>query len=745
MKQIIKSSYFKAFILSGILASIFIIPQILKNSGIFMIFADYNSQQIPFNELANNLIKNGNTNYTYLNDLGSNFIGSFSFYNLGSPFFWITLLFPGSFFKYLGGPIFILKYAFAGLFSFIFLKRYIKNENYAILGSLLYAFSGFQITNMLFYHFHDVVALFPLLLIGLDKFMYDNKKGIWGLCVFLSALCNYFFFIGEVVFVFMYFIVKLLTKEYKITLKKFFILAFETIIGFGLSCILFVPSIYFTLTNPRTEITWTLRSALRFNLITFSNIVRAIFLPPQAMTQNVFCQDSNFTSAELYIPLFSCLLYFSYIIKKPKNWESILIIISIIIMFIPILNSLFVAFNPAYYARWFYMPLLIMILATIKAIEKRISLIPGIICNLLLIVIFILLSLRYKYLNIDFIYNQTYATIYIAEYIIGILLTIFILNIKKEKIQTALLFVFVPIFIIFNAFMYFFIYSTISGDLTRIRNNLYNANFSYELLDNERIDSSYYNYGYITQKPTINTWNSTVNGNIIKFYNSLGISRGVVSILNPDEYDMRNFLSVKYIVAYNEKEKNEYSKKYELFKENQTYSIYKNNDYLKIGTPYKYYITEQDFFNLQYSERKQIICHAIVLKEEQIEKYKDFMQNIMDISEEQRKNPINNSMLTKNKKGFDYTITQDTKSLVLFSFPYEEKGWYAEENGKPIPIELVDNGLMAIPIDQGNHTISFTYKTPGLRYGIIISATSLIAYLIYLLIIVYNKKKETSN
>lgn len=121
-------------------------------------------------------LKNGSFLWTWYNDLGSNFIGTFSFYNLFSPFNMIGYVFPEKFFEYLIGPIFILKYGVAGLTSYLFFKRYVKNKNYALIGSLLYSFSGFQLTNILFYHFHDVFALFPLLLYTLDNLVYENKK-----------------------------------------------------------------------------------------------------------------------------------------------------------------------------------------------------------------------------------------------------------------------------------------------------------------------------------------------------------------------------------------------------------------------------------------------------------------------------------------------------------------------------------------------------------------------------------------
>lgn len=208
ISKIKKNNLLLSFLLSIILGSLIVIPNIIVGHGIYSLSADLNLQQIPFNILINNSLKNGSFLWTWFNDLGSNFIGTFSFYNLFSPFNIIGYLFPSSWFPYLIGPLFILKYGVAGFTSYLFLERYVKNKKYAIIGSFLYTFSGFQLTNILFYHFHDVVAFFPLLLYSLDRLVYDKKRGGLALSIFLCAITNWFFFIGQCVFVCIYFIVK---------------------------------------------------------------------------------------------------------------------------------------------------------------------------------------------------------------------------------------------------------------------------------------------------------------------------------------------------------------------------------------------------------------------------------------------------------------------------------------------------------------------------------------------------------
>lgn len=60
-------------------------------------------------------------------------------------------------------------------------------------------------------------------------------------------------------------------------------------------------------------------------------------------------------------------------------------------MFIPILNSSFFLFTTKYYARWFYMPSLILSLLSIKCIEENLSIKAGIITSFLSLLVMVLM------------------------------------------------------------------------------------------------------------------------------------------------------------------------------------------------------------------------------------------------------------------------------------------------------------------------------------------------------------------
>lgn len=149
-------------------------------------------------------------------------------------------------------PLLVLKFAVAGGGAYLYLRRYVKNIDYAVLGACLYTFSGFTVYNVFFNHFVDVVALFPYLLWSLDEALYNDRRSWFAFWVAVNLVNNYFFFIGQVVFLAIYFICKLSTRDFRLTAKKFGLLAFESVLGAAMGSILLVPAVLSILQNPRT-------------------------------------------------------------------------------------------------------------------------------------------------------------------------------------------------------------------------------------------------------------------------------------------------------------------------------------------------------------------------------------------------------------------------------------------------------------------------------------------------------------
>ena len=107
--------YWQSFCIALLAAACFFIPYIVIDQGYFLFYGDFNVQQVPFYKLAHEAVRSGNWYWDFGTDLGTNFIGSYSFYLLGSPFFWLTIPFPNSFIPHLMGPLLILKFSCASL------------------------------------------------------------------------------------------------------------------------------------------------------------------------------------------------------------------------------------------------------------------------------------------------------------------------------------------------------------------------------------------------------------------------------------------------------------------------------------------------------------------------------------------------------------------------------------------------------------------------------------------------------
>ena len=83
--------------------------------------------------------------------------------------------------------------------------------------------------------------------------------------------------------------------------------------------------------------------------------------------------------------------------------------------------------------------------------------------------------------------------------------------------------------------------------------------------------------------------------------------------------------------------------------------------------------------------------------------------------------------LSKNKINFKTDL--DKKQYVFISIPYSS-GWKAKVNGKNVNILKADDAFMALELDKGKYNIEFTYRTPGLGIGFIISLSSIIISII---------------
>ena len=123
-------NYLFAFLLGFGALLIVYLPAMCLEHGYFLYYGDYNSQQLPFYSLANDAVRSGSFGWNWYTDLGANFIGSYAFYLLGSPFFWITTILPRSWMLYALPVLLSVKHGIAVMTAYAYIQRFAEPGSY---------------------------------------------------------------------------------------------------------------------------------------------------------------------------------------------------------------------------------------------------------------------------------------------------------------------------------------------------------------------------------------------------------------------------------------------------------------------------------------------------------------------------------------------------------------------------------------------------------------------------------------
>lgn len=244
--------YFLIFLLlSSIVFSIFAIHKktfVWQEDGLkqhFIILKD-------FHETIRNFLSNptnGLDLFSWNMGLGMDVIGQYSYYILGDPFAYLSLLFSEESLEIVYSALILIRMFFVG-FAYIQYAKYHKHSNANILlGAILYTFSSFALfAGVRHPYFLNAMILFPFLLLAVDKLLKENRKVPLAIWVAISAISNYYFFYMHTIMIVIYAIIQYVCEYRKEGIKHFLkklvsgILAY--IIGILIASIILLPTIY---------------------------------------------------------------------------------------------------------------------------------------------------------------------------------------------------------------------------------------------------------------------------------------------------------------------------------------------------------------------------------------------------------------------------------------------------------------------------------------------------------------------
>jgi len=770
----------KATVLSFVVLCLWIIPWIIFGKGVFLLHGDFLSQSITFGEINNAAIKQGNILWNWVNDLGGGFISTAYQGLLTSPFYLISLLFPPNWFQYMIGPLLILKLTFAGFSSSLYLRRYVKNANYVILGALLYVFSGFVIQISTFFNVMGGISILPLLLWAIDEHIENKKRGFILLSLFITALLGYYILFSIGVFCIIYYLVKIPKENVLEYFKKLHSIIFEGFLGVCLAAFILLPSVYIALGIPRVQ------DSVDFsNIWTYINfpanylmILNAFLMPPELMTYRSMLPDASFSNVEAYLPMIGIVLVIAFFWSKENrnHWTFKICLVLLVMMMSPLLNSIFTALKgaPTIVTRWLYAFVLMLVLvsvmfldreeqALLKSSAKAVKI--GVIFSIAGLTLFIPANIVYKLVFDQYVItNYQLFALYCGIALAGIVTTYLLLTKRKDfKSLYHYMFIGISVFALIVGHVHIYFHHQLMDNIDVIKEAFINASNTLYLPEGEyRITTknAFTNLSAQLDAKTTDYFSSTVTASIYTFYDNIGEETVNSRSLNPRWYTARSFLSVKYLIAGNEKLERRYDavtdqvikndEGLQLLYSTDYYDVYENINFIPFGFTYDKYITEEQWNSVDDSQKNQLLLKGVLLTEEQIALYGDLLNKITDkelfdlnyatyLSEVIDRRNESSSLFETSTEGFISEITTEKENIVVFSVPYDE-GWTAFVNGKQTTIENVFDGMMAVKVPEGTSAIEFKYFPQGLKLGLIVSSFAVVITVIYFAVIVRNKQ-----
>ena len=433
--------------------------------------------------------------------------------------------------------IILLRIGLSGFTMCKYLKYKFKNQSNLryIIFSISYALMAYNVCYFFNYMYFDTVVLFPIVVLGLDKLIYERKNRLYIISLTLSIISN--FYIGYMVCIFslLYFIYNIVIYKLDKNIIKDFIIS-SLLSGF-MCMIIIIPEASELLKGKALLYTSSKAEYFKFNM-NFLNIFYK-FLP--GSTSNY---DLEYGMVNIYVSLFVIILVIKYFFnKKISKKERITTLIFILFFLFSIsFNLLDFAWQlfqkPIWYPnRYIFTFSFFLITVAMKEITN-ITYKTNIKENLIIIISFILLTL-YSIISLK-IHNDNLK---IISYILGIILILqytFFLNNKNAKYLLVMLFF---IEVTTNAIFTLKIMGKTTTMTQYKTNEEINEKAVKHIKEIENKDNNFYRMELSTS--TVHNSPSLLNYNGINHFNSVKNAK-TLNFLNKFNYQVTDDTSVEF-------------------------------------------------------------------------------------------------------------------------------------------------------------------------------------------------------
>ena len=185
--------------------------------------------------------------YSFSTTLGSGVLGFFTYY-LTSPFLFIVALFPASKLPLAISIVIGLKLSLASCTMDMFLQKYCGKSAY--LCSVTYGFCGFIIANAMNIMWLDAIIMIPVVMMMTERLLKEGKLVGYIISVAVTIYLNYYVAYMLLIFVLLWFMVRLFAVKEKEPSQAIFRLGMATVAGAAVDAVFLIPAFLELKNNP---------------------------------------------------------------------------------------------------------------------------------------------------------------------------------------------------------------------------------------------------------------------------------------------------------------------------------------------------------------------------------------------------------------------------------------------------------------------------------------------------------------
>ena len=730
-----------------------------------MDYGDYYVQYVPFIQELRRMLLSGRLGWSWNSFIGDGFASAYSYYTVFNPFAWFVACFPDDAILYGTLIATLMKLSVSMVCAMLFFRRFCSRDVFALVGALLYTFSGFTNVNTYFYFFLDVIAVFPLMMYGFELLISEGKYRVYVAAVVLNAAINFYFYVSTVLLVIVYTFFRLelyRRSSWKENWKRLRAIVAYSVIGTGLASFSLIPSIGAILNSGKAI--ESISGKIQMSIIPQIQFDRlyALLCPQDSGMCDTFFEADPWASTGAYLPVFGVFCVVQYCLQK-RDWLGRLALALFVLYMVPVCNSAFSLFTNYGYTRWLYGLVLVFSLVTVRFLEeytkkevhinRRVA--SGIVLFTALFLLFPTGIYVLEYFGIPAAnglasicrspYFLGYGALVVMLILISVNYLLMWLVTMRWKCSARSVFCCVAFMSLINMM----VFNELNYDMHQFdcpySNQEYYEKSVVDGVEKEDMSFTYRidhpaqirNYGLFKNLASVNYFNSLQNPGSLRFAVSCGIARDAkdTSMVTPESYAEYTdaLLSVKYYYDFDRNAPVPLG--FEFVSTENKMDIYQNSNYLPMGFTYDTYCLEQDLEDFSPEQVAKVMLSSLVVDSEDADIAAQYMEYepgtrtdlvLSHLVEERRKEVC--SYFEGSSSGFQAEIELADEEIVFFSIP-NDPGWEITVNGKEARILTVHYGLMAICCQAGTNLISAEYHSSWCTSGAVLTLCVLVIFI----------------